>query len=323
MKFDSQVASLLVLIGVVDAEVYPPLNHINEFLNIGFKHYNGDSDAINCQNGEMGADFDVLSYPNCDGRKVSPTGSSYLDMSCMDQRWKYDGNKDQDCPSGSSWKQTFWPKPAYSACVEYHYTSDECCAPIDGVDWTGNMATTSSGGKISLSNTDVYAELANYLGLPNDVGIVAANSNSAVQSNSDAHYYPFGYGPGDSYATGCKYGQCEVGISKTGFLGQLPENSNGSGGVGMKTGVDLTGLKNQVYKWFNAIPGYAREGRWTKQKIENRNKKDGSGPYIVELLGKDEQTPNGANKDITFQVSYRTKYLVFCYWFRLHVYTNN
>ena len=93
----------------------------------------GGGDAVNLQNGEFGADQKVLSDGN-----TSATGASFPNLqSVFDQRW---------APSGDE---------RYLV----HPLSDNQIAPNQDVDWSGNIALTSSSGRMSASDTDLYADL--------------------------------------------------------------------------------------------------------------------------------------------------------------------
>jgi hypothetical protein len=218
-------------------------------------------DCVNLQNGEYGADQDVLSTDQC-GRGTSPTQSSFPTMdSVFDQRWKPDrsGCNSQGLPP--KW------------CVEYTYGGKtECCAPAATVDWSGNIASTSSDGRISVSNTDIYGDLKTY-GYEN-IAILAA-SGTPVQSVSNADYFPLGKLPGNP-------------------IGKLPERTDGTNGVGLKSRVDLSNLKSEVNAWGTAIKTYTAE--YTKgEDIVNRNKKDSGKPFIIELLPRGASSAGGAD----------------------------
>ena len=151
-------------------------------------------------------------------------------------------------------------------------------APFEGIDYSGNIALTSSTGRISVSGTDIFADLGVYDAALDGIGIVAANANNPVQSISNADYF-------------------KNGDSENSPTGELPTNSAGTNGVGFATGVDLSALTDELDDWKTYIDGAASEGTIT-DNIEERNYKDGSGPYVIELL-KTGETPN-AGSDIAF-----------------------
>ncbi|WP_293160325.1 GEVED domain-containing protein, partial [Okeania sp. SIO2C9] len=197
-----------------------------------------NGDAVNLQNGEFGADREVLSQGG-----TSPTGASFPTInSVFDQRWEPSGN------------EAYLDHPIFNTQI----------APFQGIDYSGNIALTSSDGQISVSNTDIFA----------DLGILTTNSNDPVQSISNADYFDFG-------------------ANENNPTGQLPTNSAGTNGDGFTTGVNLDPLTNELDDWKTFIEGATGEGTIT-QNIENENYKDGSGPFVIELV---EQggTANGSS----------------------------
>jgi hypothetical protein len=225
-------------------------------------------DCVNLQNGEFGADQDVLSTDQC-GRGTSLTASSFPTMdSVFDQRWK----PNRALP-GCKVEVTGGPSLPPKWVVEYTYKGRlETCAPAATVDWSGNIAVTSSDGRLSVSNTDIYGDLKDY-GY-DDIAIVAASS-TPVQSISNADYFPFGRNPGNP-------------------TGKLPESQQGTGGVGLRPNTNLGALKTEINDWGSAIKGYAAE-HVKDADIVNRNKKDGSKPFIIELLPKGALSAGGVD----------------------------
>lgn len=244
------------------ANVYPSTSNMENFLIVGMTCQSTGGDAVNLQNGEYGADQDVLSTDQCD-RGTSLTDSSFPTMdSVYDQRWQ--------CSGGCN--------PAPTCCVNYSYGGDDCLGPTAGVDWSGNIAVTSNSGQISVSNTDIYGDLKLYgkdgKDKPYDgIAILAASSNP-VQSISNAEYFPMNHNPG-----------------KGNSIGKLPEDGKGKKGVGFQRSSDLTDLKLEIDGWRDSvIEGYDAEGTIT-QNIEECSDKNSNGPFIIELL-KQGQTPS-------------------------------
>ncbi|NET14977.1 MAG: hypothetical protein F6K08_20160, partial [Okeania sp. SIO1H6] len=213
------------------------IDEIQKYLIVGLKSQD-NGDAVNLQNGEFGADREVLSQGG-----TSPTGASFPTInSVFDQRWEPSNN------------EAYLEHPIFNTQI----------APFEGIDYSGNIALTSSDGQISVSNTDIFA----------DLGILTTNSNNPVQSISNADYF-------------------DVGANQNSPTGQLPTNSAGTNGDGFTTGVNLDPLTNELDDWKTFIEGATGEGTIT-QNIENENYKDGSGPFVIELV---EQggTANGSS----------------------------
>jgi len=216
----------------------PSITEIEKYLIIGFKKKD-EGDAVNLQNGEFGADREVLSTGG-----TSPTGASFPNIrSVFDQRWE---------PTGSE---------AYLI----HPIDGTQIGPWEGIDYSGNIALTSNTGYMSVSDTDLFADLGLYDSAFDNYGIVAA-SNEPVQSISNADYF-------------------KAGDSETNPTGELPTNSRGTNGVGLKSNVDLSALTDELEAWKSFIEGANGEGTIT-QNIEEQSYKSGGGPdpYVIELL---------------------------------------
>lgn len=212
-------------------------NEIEKYLIVGFKKQS-EGDAVNLQNGEFGADRQVLSQGG-----VSPTGASFPTInSVFDQRWTPQNNETH----------------------LVHPISGNPIAPHKGIDYSGNIAITSPTGRLSVSGTDIFADLGAFDASLDEIGVVAANGSNPVQSVSNADYF-------------------NSGASQNTPLGQLPTNSAGTNGVGFAAGVDLTPLLDELSAWQSFIDAAASEGSIT-QNIENENYKDGSAPFVIELL---------------------------------------
>ena len=214
----------------------PSINEIEKYLIVGFKD-SAHGDAVNLQNGEFGADREVLSTGDHD----SPTGASFPNIrSVFDQRWKPDGSE------------------AYLV----HPIGGTKIAPDEGIDWSGNIALTDGNGELSVSDTDIFADLGNYDPALAEIGIVTASANP-VQSISNADYFKQGDGPSSS-------------------TGLLPS-------VGIQTSVDLAPLTDQINDWKIWLDDAGHGGELGQnqltQDIENQNYKEGgSDPFVIELL---------------------------------------
>ena len=229
----------------------PSSTEIEKYLIVGFKRQ-ADGDAVNLQNGEFGADRQVLSQGG-----TSPTGASFPTInSVFDQRWEPKGN------------EQYLIHPIFGTQI----------APFEGIDYSGNIAITSETGRISVSDTDIFADLGIYDPSLDDIGIVAANPNNPVQSISNADYFP-------------------IGEDENSPLGQLPTDSAGTNGVGFKKDVDLSPLTNELEIWKTFIEGASTEGIIT-QNIEERNYKGDTDPFVIELLALGD-TANGGS-DLSF-----------------------
>lgn len=227
-------------------------NEIQKYLVVGLKRQ-ADGDAVNLQNGEFGADREVLSQGG-----TSPTGASFPTInSVFDQRWT----------------------PQNNEAFLTHPISGNPIAPFEGIDYSGNIAITSPTGRLSVSDTDVFADLGVFDASLDDIGVVAANPNNPVQSISNADYFNFGAGENSP-------------------LGELPTNSAGTNGVGLAKGVDLQPLLDELDAWQVFIDAASSEGAIT-QNIENESYKDGPAPFVIELLAQGG-VANGAS-DLAFE----------------------
>ena len=180
----------------------PSVTEIRKYLIVGFKK-SSEGDAVNLQNGEFGADREVLS----DGGSSS-TGASFPTLqSVFDQRWSPNGNE------------------RYLV----HPISGDQVAPEEDYDWSGNIALTSSSGRMSASDTDLYADLGAFDASLAGIGIVAAKSGNPFQSVSSAAYFAEGDPPGS------------------------PEGNLNYPNVGVESGVDLSGLKSELEAWKRSL----------------------------------------------------------------------
>ena len=176
----------------------PSVTEISKYLIVGFKK-SSEGDAVNLQNGEFGADREVLSSGGS-----SSTGASFPNLqSVFDQRWSPNGNE------------------RYLV----HPISGNQIAPAEDYDWSGNIALTSSSGRMSASDTDLYADLGVFDSSLDGIGIVAARSNNPFQSVSNAAYFAEGDPPGS------------------------PEGNLSYPNVGVQSGVNLNDLKSELGQW--------------------------------------------------------------------------
>lgn len=232
-------AAVAVAVPAQAASIAPSTDEIEKYLIVGFKR-SADGDAVNLQNGEFGADREVLSQGG-----TSPTGASFPTInSVFDQRW---------APKGS---EAYLVHPITGAQI----------APFQGIDYSGNIALTSNTGRISVSDTDIFADLGVYDANLDDIGIVAA-SNKPVQSISNADYF-------------------SEGASENNPDGELPTNRRGTNGVGLEANVDLSLLTDDLEAWKTFIDDAIAEGSYNKN-IEDKSYKEGNSknknPFLIEL----------------------------------------
>ncbi|QDT68234.1 hypothetical protein MalM25_11540 [Planctomycetes bacterium MalM25] len=255
-----QTALFLVAFGVAASEcsaatILPTglsTTEIEKYVIVGFKKQS-EGDAVNLQNGEFGADREVLSQGG-----TSPTGASFPTInSVFDQRWEPSGN------------ETHLVHPIFNTPV----------APAEGISYTGNIALTSNTGRLSVSNTDLFADLGVYDPALDDIGVVAANPNNPVQSVSNASYFNAGAGENSP-------------------LGELPSNSAGTNGVGLAKGIDLSPLLDELNAWQTFIDAASSEGSLT-QNIENESYKDSTAPFVIELLAQGDSA--NPSSDLAFE----------------------
>jgi len=233
---------------------------MDNFLVVGLAK-SARGEAIHLSNGEFGADLDVLSTDQC-GRGTSMTGSSFPSLDgVFEGRWIEESG---GCSQ--------YPGPGPLWCVEYSFNGkSDCIRPNVGVDWSGNMAMTSHQGRMSAYKTDIYGDLSLYG--HRDVAVLAQD-HQPVDDISDAHYFSSGYMPGNPF-------------------GKLPTDRKAKKGDGIAKDVDLSDLENEIEEWMDMIPTYDAEG-FISQDIENHNKMDASGPFIIELLAAGETSAGGA-----------------------------
>lgn len=258
-RYPPTFAGLLVLFLVVPkcqagmmSSSIPSVNEIEKYLIVGFKKRNEGS-AVNLQNGEYGADREVLSTGG-----TSPTGASFPNIrSVFDQRWE---------PSGTE---------AYLT----HPFSGNQISPFEGIDYSGNIALTSESGGISMSNTDVFADLGVFDPTLNGIGVVAQNANDPVLNIQNSDYFSLGAGENNP-------------------TGDLPTNTAGTNGVGFAKGVDLTPLTGELNAWKSFIEDANKEGTITKN-IENQSYKDAKRPFVIQL--REQGAPADSDYDLSFE----------------------
>ncbi|MEM1313648.1 MAG: hypothetical protein AAGI51_03785 [Pseudomonadota bacterium] len=126
---------------------------------------------------------------------------------------------------------------------------------FEGIDNSGNVAITSENGDFSMSNVDVFADPT--------IGIQCASGSDCGDSVENSNFY--GSDPG------------------------VPTNGNRDGrvqnGDGV-TGFDSTALLTELEDWKSFVENLAPEFTITGN-IENENRKDASGPEILDLTSKD------------------------------------
>ena len=140
-------------------------------------------------------------------------------------------------------------------------------APFQGVDYTGHIALTSEDGQINYSNVDIFGDLNPFDIAFNDIAIVTENGVDPVAGAS-------GSGTENYFADGAPPNTP---------TGDLPDNAAGTNGVGFQPGVDLSDLRTELNTWGAGIEAAATEGTIT-QNIENENYKDGTEPFVIELV---------------------------------------
>ena len=242
-------------------------HNIEKFLNVGLMHKGSNGDAINCQNGEFGADLEVVSTGG-----TSAKGASYPNLdSIFDQRWEYNGGRHK--------------------YVKYNWEQSSMqCAPIEGYDFSGNMALTSSGGQISLSNTDVYASVTwDGIDMDDETGILSENSGNTCQSVSNADYYPVKdknsakHCLEEDSASGLMLGTSDCVYKPGNSRVSCISGCNGDG-VGIQRGVDMSALRDDLDAWMSAIKSWDVEYTYNGPKdLSSWQKKDGDHPLIIEM----------------------------------------
>ena len=131
----------------------PSTDEIEKYLIVG-NEVRDAGIAVDVSNTELGADRQVLSdgssVPNSQGTASPNTLSVFYQGG---DRWKTPGN----------------PDSALAADI------------FEGIDWTGNVAVTSSEGQFNMSNVDLYA----------DIGVQCADTVSdCISSVSNTNYFP-------------------------------------------------------------------------------------------------------------------------------------
>ena len=244
------IMTVTVSLAAPDAlDATPSVAEVGQYLVVAFRE--GGSDAFFISSNELGADRSFLS------------GADPNTYSVFAERWHLAGantNFDNQPPTEEP--------DAFQLANDGHYTPPGAARVFQGIDWSGNVALTSSTGTFEMQDIQVFA----------DLGVQTANFNP-VQSVSNSDYFPDTKLTANDGAT--------PGNENSGDLDNPSAPGTTDGGNynndGLEGNVDLSQLLTDLGVWRTFIQGLTDPGApaycTITSDLVDQNAKDGAGPY--------------------------------------------